>query len=250
MRIFIHFITSSFFLIFLASSVKARDVWRVSFAQLVQMAESPQKGILIDLIKAMALEAGVDTDFRVVPFTRSMHNLATGKVDMHIPLLEPETGADKLPGRLSAFRIFQVEFSTFSRKPIDLNNTQKLSIETEATHTSLFKLPLTPSFCIPCSVRKIYLKRLDAFIFATRPVQDIIDREKLSGIIHQVYRIFPVKVVFAKNLPRAFREKVRLGLYRIIKNGSYARILGEHADRQLIEKVKREGLAGLDAEGD
>jgi polar amino acid transport system substrate-binding protein len=51
-------------------------------------AESKDKGVLVDLAKAMAKTSGKDIEIQVVPFNRSIHDVIEGKADFHMPLIK------------------------------------------------------------------------------------------------------------------------------------------------------------------
>lgn len=215
----------------------SEEVWTVSFAELAEVAYKDHSGIHIDLMKEVAREAGIKLNIKVRPFARSMNEVARKKVDMHIPLLHPETSAEKAPGILSKFRLYYVYFRVYSYRPIKLEDLPHLEVETEATHIPLFKHKFNPSYCIRCSVRKVALKRLDAFVMAERLVQDVIQRENIKGIYSQLYKKFPVRIVFRKDASEELQEKVHHAFLRVIKNGKYKKIMGPLVDHELIKEI-------------
>ena len=73
-------------------SVQAAE-YKASLANMPVYAESPEKGVLVDLAKAMAKVSGVPISIVVEPFARSIHNVTQAKTaDFHMPLIVPPGG--------------------------------------------------------------------------------------------------------------------------------------------------------------
>src|SRR3569833_953218 len=71
-----------------------------SIAQMPVVSESADKGVLIDLIRAIEKEAGVTIKREVVPFARSMDNVINHRADFHFPLIvNPESNPAKLDNK-------------------------------------------------------------------------------------------------------------------------------------------------------
>jgi hypothetical protein len=49
----------------------------------------PDKGVLVDLLKAISAVSNKSIDYQVVSFARSMSYVEGGKVDFHMPLIKP-----------------------------------------------------------------------------------------------------------------------------------------------------------------
>ncbi|MBF0510425.1 MAG: hypothetical protein HQK57_16075, partial [Deltaproteobacteria bacterium] len=133
----------SFFLIG-GSTVQAKTL-KASLAQLPVAAENKDKGVLVDVVKAIGKEAGVEMDIQVVPFKKSMQDVETKKVDFHFPLLvNPQTDPSKLNFDYSTATVFRVHFVIYSNKAknITKSNLKDFNVETEAAHTGFFDFPI------------------------------------------------------------------------------------------------------------
>jgi len=73
---------------FMLGLAQARDL-KVSLPYpLPGLVDSPDKGIFVDLLKAMAEEyKGGKITWELFPFARSMENVEKGKADFHLPQL-------------------------------------------------------------------------------------------------------------------------------------------------------------------
>ncbi|MBT4286549.1 MAG: transporter substrate-binding domain-containing protein [Deltaproteobacteria bacterium] len=168
-----------------------------SFAKMPVYAESVDKGILIDLVKAIARVEGVKIDRKVTAFARSMHNVKTGKADFHLPLIQlPGQNSAKLEYDHSSETIFHVNFVLYTnkKKNITLQNLEQFSIETDRAHTNYFDFKINASSCIECSLKKIAIDRIDGFIFADFASDPFVKKNKLD-LKRQLYHRFDVKII-------------------------------------------------------
>jgi polar amino acid transport system substrate-binding protein len=188
---------------FITADVFGKDL-KVSLPFLPVLSETPEKGILVDLTKAMDRE--YEGSFKITgiyPFKRSMHNvLAAGVADLHMPILvDPDVPEDQLPYMHSTEIIFYVIFGLYTKRgrKIDMNNLSSYVIEVERAHTHLYRFPVIPSSRIDQSLKKIVAGRIDAFIFAAKETDDVIEKlglqSKISKYLHKKYE---VKIVLPK----------------------------------------------------
>src|SRR3569832_1873807 len=70
----------------LATPVMAKEL-TASIANLPVLADTPDKGVLIDLVKAIEKESGIPIKREVAPFVRSMDAVINHRADFHLPLI-------------------------------------------------------------------------------------------------------------------------------------------------------------------
>lgn len=175
--------------------------FKASLAQMPNYAETMEKGVLVDLVKAMSKESGVTIDYSVVPFARSMDNVITKKVDFHMPLIvATNLDESKLTYDHSTETIFHVNFVLYTNKskPIKKEELDKAKVETDMAHTQYFDFPVVASTNIAGSLRKLNAGVIDAFIFADFASDPIVKGETLSNIKRELYYRFDVKIILPK----------------------------------------------------
>ena len=215
-------IISNFSLLVLFSanvSAKAEPL-RVSIPQMPVHAESHDKGVLVDFVKVLSKKLKQDIDIQVVPFSRSIYYVSSGKVDFHLPFIKPNleslTGKGsvvdkdittdlKLKQHLHDFiysdeTIFHVNFVLYSHidVPIDLNKIQDYKIETDSAHLPFLKGVSLGSDCITCSLKNVQHKMTDGYIFADSSTDPLLKKNKptLPSIKREFYKKFAVKILF------------------------------------------------------
>jgi polar amino acid transport system substrate-binding protein len=203
---------------------------KVSLAQMPIYAESVDKGVLVDLSKALAKELGMPLSLAVVPFARSIDNVVKGEADFHMPLIEsPGYQKETLDFDLSTATIFHVNFTLYENKnkPLNMDALQGYTIETDVAHTNYFPFPTVASSCLDCSLKKVDAGRIDGFIFADFASDPLIKENNLKNIRRRLYRVFDVKIVLPKGarggeldakLSRAIEDMSARGDYQKIMN--------------------------------
>ena len=144
-------------LMLLALPVGASDM-KASLAKMPVYAVTADKGVLVDLTKAMAKTSGKAIEIQVVPFNKSMHDLMDGKADFHMPLIKPENVDEaKLNYANSKETIFHVNFVLYTNKnkPIDKSKLKDYRIETDLAHVGYFDFPVKGSTRIDSSLKKV-----------------------------------------------------------------------------------------------
>lgn len=187
-------------LMLFAGTVYAQE-FKASLAQMPNYAESMEKGVLVDLVKAMSKESGVKISYSVVPFARSMDNVITKKVDFHMPLIvATNLDESKLKYDHSTETIFHVNFILYTNKskPIKKEDLKTAKVETDMAHTQYFDFPVVASTNIAGSLRKLNAGVIDAFIFADFASDPIVKGENLSNIKRELYYRFDVKIILPK----------------------------------------------------
>ncbi len=217
-------------LLLAAGPVLAKDL-KGSLAKMPVYAESPDKGVLVDLVKAIAAETGNKISIQVVPFKRSMNYVINKKVDFHMPLIKnPEVADAKLPYDHSTATIFHVNFVLYSNKnkPLDLKNLGQYKIETEAAHVQYFPFKAAPSSDIASSLKKVDAGRIDGFIFADNACDPLVKKLGLKNLKRQLYKVFDVKIILAKGQQGGDVDKFFSSAIEKLKaKGEYVKIMGK-----------------------
>ncbi len=188
------------FTLLIGAPVWAKDL-KASLAQMPLYAESTDKGVLVDLTKAMAEASGTNIEIQVVPFKRSMENVINRNVDFHMPLIKnPNISDDKLDYDNSTETIFHVNFVLYSKKDkdIDLNNLKDYKLETDLAHIPYFDFPIKTFSSPDSALQKIAKGRIDGLIFADGAIDPVLKQLDLKDIKRQLYKVFDVKVILPK----------------------------------------------------
>ncbi len=186
----------------------AKD-YRISVARLPLYSESANKGILIDVLKAMDKEyKGGKFIIQVYPFQRSIDNVINGRADFHFPTIGShiwsrendnfERKLNKLGIRRSSVSLTKTHFALYSntdKPPLDINKLGQYRIETDSGHTVFFNFKIQGTTCLPCSVEKLSAGRIDGLIFAAREIDGMIKQAHIKNIRRQNYKIFGSKFI-------------------------------------------------------
>lgn len=203
----------------------------VSIAKMPVISESPEKGILIDFVKAMAKAEGINIKIKVEPFARSLDSLKKGKVDFQLPFSEmPPEKAKEMSIAFSTETIFHVNFILYSNigQKVTLGNLSKLKIETDRAHLNYFDFPVIGSSCIPCSLKKVDKGRIDGYIFADAPSDPVVKSLKLSKIRRQLFKVFNVKMTISPGKRGKEVDKIlSSAIAKIRANGMLAKTVGK-----------------------
>lgn len=198
---FFQMVLFSFFLCIMSISPEAKKI-KISIAQMPVYAENTEKGVLVDLAKAMCKESGVELELQVVPFKRSMDDVITNKVDFHMPLIHnPLIDEATLPYKHSTETIFHVNFTLYTNKnkPLDKNSLKNYKIETDAAHVQYFPFSVISSTDLEGSIKKVDAGRIDGFIFADNAIDPLIKKLSLKNVNRELYQRFDVKIILPKN---------------------------------------------------
>lgn len=181
------------------------STWRVSIADLPGLADIGGKGGLVRFIEQVAEFADVDVVYDVVPFARSMINVESGRADMHIPLLHdsntPFVNAKLMYSDAVLFNVpFQFYVAAGSALTLAQLTDGTRTIETDSAHIDFFPFSVDGSSCIECSLNKVRLGRIDAFIYAEPPTDEAIVLAGLEGAFERhLYENYPVRAVLPRN---------------------------------------------------
>lgn len=191
-----------------SAPASAKD-YLLSVAQLPLYSESPERGILIDVLKA--LDARYQEGrfiIEVYPFQRSIDNVVQGRADFHFPTIGPNVWgreADRYERaiarqgiRRSRCSLTKTHFALFTNAdepPLDLNRLARYSLETDRGHTMFFEPEVQGTTCLPCSVKKLSAGRIDGLIFAAREIDFFIAEAGVDNIRRQDFRRFGSKFI-------------------------------------------------------
>ncbi|KMY68414.1 hypothetical protein AAU61_01650 [Desulfocarbo indianensis] len=218
----------------MATLCRAQDL-KASLPILPPLVETPQKGILVNLVKAIdQVYPGGSISIEVAPFSRSIRNVVSGQADFHMPLLKnPLIPENKLDFMYSTETIFSVVFVLYSKKDLDMANLKQYNLETDRAHVDYFEFPIKPSDSIEGSLRKVSRGRIDGFIFAMVESDAALQKLGLKDIKRKPYKTFDVKIVLQKN---ANGKKADAILSKAIedlrKSGKYQQIMGPIVDQK------------------
>jgi polar amino acid transport system substrate-binding protein len=219
-------------------AVQAKDLKASLPCPLAPLVESKDKGILIDLLKAMQEEyKDGKITWDVFPFKRSMENVEKGKYDFHMPqLVNPKISADKLPFQFSSDVIFKVIFALYSNKnnkEINPKNVSQFKIETEMGTMDFFDFKVAGSPDIGSSLQKVDLGRIDGWIMAMPESDMALKKLGLKNIKRWEYAKYDARIVLPKGPEGKETDKILRDLIKKLKaNGKYQKIMGPILDQK------------------
>ena len=223
----------------LGGSAEARDL-KASLGHFPLLSESKDKGLLVDLIKAMNelyTEGTITID--IYPSARSIDNVIKGSHDFHMPLLvNSYANKDELPFAYSE-NIFDAVFALYTNKnnkEINPGNVGKFKIETDAALTRHFGFPARPSMSIEGSLKKVDMGRIDGYIFAMPETDMILKQLNLNNIKRWNFRTIPAAIIVPKGQKGKEIESILSPLLRQLKeNGTYQKIMAPVLNVQFKE---------------
>lgn len=222
-------------LVFCSIVSHARDLSGY-IGQLPVLAESNDKGLLVDFFKAMKKEytAG-KINFEVVPLERSLQNLVAGRSDFHAPLLKDTTRTEEQLGFAysdeTIFEVYFVLYTNRKNKEINLKNLNRFRIETDVAATRFLDPHFKPSSCLECSLKKVNLGRIDGYIFAGLECDTTINKLKLKNIKSQLYQKFEGKIAIPRGAKGKEINAILTGVIAKTKStGAHQKTLGQILD--------------------
>lgn len=142
-------------LILLFCSLTHGGQFTAGVAHMPLYAESADEGVLINFVKALSEESGREINIQLLPFSRSMQFVKNRQVDFHLPLIKaPYSSGRELDYDYSTATIFHVNFVLYDNKdnPVDLNQLDKYTIETDTVHKEYFDFKIRASACMALSL--------------------------------------------------------------------------------------------------
>jgi polar amino acid transport system substrate-binding protein len=234
-----YFILAVLFFCISLGQAQARDL-TVSLPFIPPLAETKDKGILVDLVKAMAEEYkdGKLTLIGVFPFPRSLENVEKGKADFHMPYITP-TNPQRIPFTYSTDVIFKVVFilcTNKNNKDINPTNLSKYKIETDEGVKYILDAPIpniggSPS--IESSLQKVDMGRIDGFVMAMPETDMALKKLGLKNIKRWEYKKFDVKALLPLGEKGKEVDKILVDLIKKLKaNGKYQKIMAPIMDQK------------------
>jgi ABC-type amino acid transport substrate-binding protein len=184
-------------------------ILKSSLAFLPNILESPEKGVFVDLVKEIDKEYPGEIEIKVFPFPRSLNNIITAKADFHMPMIRNKlVSDDSLPYRYVSEIMGYVYFVIYSNRanPITLDKLKKAEklnkfpykIETMRGFKDYFPFPVIDSSQVASSLKKVNLRRADAFIFAQEESDYTVRTLGLKEIHREMYDKFDDVMVIPK----------------------------------------------------
>jgi len=201
----------------------------VSLAQMPVYAESLDKGVLVDMSKAISKALGKELNLQVVPFSRSLDNAINGTVAFHAPLIQnPNIAESTLKYKHSTETIFHVNFVLYTKagSGITKSTLKGKNIETDAAHVAYFPFPIVASTSLEGSLQKLSAGRIDGFIFADAATDPLVSKLALTNIKRELYHRFDVKIILPKNAAGDATDKELTKAIGILKkSGEWNKIM-------------------------
>ena len=199
-----------FAFVFAVQPVASKDLV-VSLAQLPGLSDSPDKGALVDLVKAMD-EVYTDGTIKieVFPFARSISNVLEGRADFHLPQFDnPYLPVSKRQYALTReslgtgiFILYSHVDKSISKKMIEdavaRGGAFPFKIECSRGMAASLNFPLAGSDSIEQSFKKLASKRIDAIIRGQEEADLVLKKLKLKSIVRARMYDFNEKVLIKK----------------------------------------------------
>jgi len=211
---------------------------KLSIAQVPGLADSKDKGTLIDLAKAMAGEykEGKIT-WNVYPFRRSIDNVSSGIADVHFPLIYDPTLKEDVNYMYSTGNIYKmiiVLYSNVNNKDINAQNIDKYKAEVLYGHSKYFNN--LPETSYDAGLKKVDAGRLDVFIGPMKGSDATIKNLNLKNIKRTKYREFDVKMILSRNDKGKQVDKILSGIIaKLNANGKYQQIMGNLVNLKYVD---------------
>ena len=156
---------------------------QASLAELPGLADSPDKGTFVELVKAIGtVYTEGKITIRVFPFARSVNNVLTGLADFHIPTVRNPMvdqtrlpyGTVKVPMGSVTFVIYSNSANPLSKKMLDdaiaSGKNFPYRIEVPGGIENQFPFNAASSNDVEQSLKKLAVGRIDALVWAQEEV--------------------------------------------------------------------------------
>ncbi|MBN1983430.1 MAG: hypothetical protein JW795_17975 [Chitinivibrionales bacterium] len=200
-----------------------------TLSQLPALAETPDKGAFVDVVKAMDEVYPGRIIIGVYPFARSFRNLLDGRADFHIPAMRnPAVDESKLPYKYSSEIIGQLASVLYSN--IDKPITQKMVLDAIAQGGKFpYIIDVSPGAEANCafpatsspnwesSLRQLQAGRIDAVWNAQEETDLVLKKLQLNKIRRELWGYFEDVIVIQKNTRGDQVDTVISGLLRTLR---------------------------------
>ena len=206
-----------------AENQPARDLV-ASLGQIPGLADSPDKGAFVDIVKAINEVYPGKIKIEVYPIQRSIANVIDGKADFHIPIISgpgiPETN---LPFRFVSETLGSVSFVLYSninkkvtKKEITdaLAKGGKFPYQIEGANPLPF---VTPTLNNEETVRKLIAGRIDAVVMPQEDIDSIIKQLKAKTIHRTLWGNLDDSIIIPKGHQGDVLDKILSDCIRKLK---------------------------------
>jgi polar amino acid transport system substrate-binding protein len=206
------FLAAAMILVAGPAGAQSNDL-KASLAQIPGVADSPEKGTFVELVKALGQ---VYTDgkitIEVYPFGRSIQNVTSGAADFHIPSFISPGMSDAgfpyswVPEKMGSFTMMLYSHRDHPITRKDLNDALARDarfpyvIEVGGGTQLMFPFPVVASNDEVASLRKLQARRIDAMIYGGE-VDNLIKEMKLKMVHRAPYAQFD-DVILVPKTPR------------------------------------------------
>lgn len=224
-------VTLGALLLALSCGASAQNVDYDRVASIATASDGPRSNrqTMIELIRALDRVTKSTTKVVFRPFARSLQETAAGRADFHFPLIEFDgVAAPEGLAYVDEVDFGRVQFVIYSRKdaPVDASALGRSgSVEVEAGHQELLPFPGNESNCIPCSLDKILIGRIDALVASTDAVDPVLSEPRYKKIHRSRYKGLRVRALVPVNADSAAtRRYLADGMSELRSSGEYRRL--------------------------
>jgi polar amino acid transport system substrate-binding protein len=214
---------------FLSSAHAEGKMYKASIAQMPVISESPQKGVLVFLVKSWDDAMDDQIEIGVYPYKRSLTNAISGESDFQFPFIKnPKQKTVPADFDYSTTPIYNVNFVLYcnKNKKIDRSQIEKYTITTDAAHISLFDFKIGSEFEIEGALKKLDVGRIDGFIHADVAADPVLKNLGLKNISRELFEVFPVHAILAKGKQGSDVDKmITEALKRVKASGKYSELM-------------------------
>lgn len=199
----------------------------VNVARIPVLAETAEKGVLVDLLKAISRETNTPITISVLPISRSIQQVQRGEVDLHIPAIIPDSTVNQDDFYFTEAVIFNDNFVLYTNinndiSIADLGDT-KLDIRSIGPAVKLYGFPTTPTASAESAFRMLNRQRIDGFILSDTVGDVVLSEMKLSTIKRQLYKVYSIGGILQQEKRNGRADKILQKGIKILKQkGFYA----------------------------
>ena len=216
----------------------AKDL-KASVAYIPMLAESPEKGAFVELVKAIdEVYTEGSISIKVYPMARSINNVVIGQADFNVPMIRsPYVSLSDKPYRFASQRMGTVCFVIYSRNenPITKEDLVAASSEHPFPYTIetlrgvsqflQFPFPIEEISEVEQSLKKVVAKRVDALIFAQEETDHLVQALKMKSIHRSLFACWDDVIVIPKGAKGdGIDQIISTALQELDANGTLADI--------------------------
>ena len=225
---------------FIICPVEARNL-KATLSRIPLLSESSEKGLLVDLLKAMdEIYTEGNISIEVYPSARAIDNLVKRDYDLLMPMLRSQhVNEAELPFAYSEMPVFTAMFVLYTNKnnkEITPENAGNFVIETEAPLVNYYGFKARVSSGPELSLSKVDMGRIDGYIMAMTETDGVLKPLNLKNIKRTYFGTFDAPIVLKKGPEGKEVEKILTDLLnRLKENGTYAKIMAPMLNQEFKE---------------